>query len=215
MATDKQIQECKNLLQSRQAELIRQVQDHYGLVESAKEMTGELSSYDNHPAEMGTELFERGKDVALNEHAEIELKKINEALHAIAEGTYGVCTTCGQEIPIERLLAVPTAATCVEHGEEEIAMNERPVEEQTFHPDINPDEATVEDEEETGYDAEDAFQEVSRYGTSETPSDLYGDHANYDEMTPNSDEDIGTAEKLEGLLKADIYGREITDPIDE
>ncbi|MDY0395332.1 hypothetical protein RWE15_13990 [Virgibacillus halophilus] len=73
----------KNLIQ-RQNELISHVQDHFGLkYEFAQESIGELSNYDNHPADHGTELFERGKDVALNEHAEKELKEINEALTAI------------------------------------------------------------------------------------------------------------------------------------
>lgn len=36
---------------------------------------GELSSYDNHPADTGTELFEREKDIALNDHAEYEVEK--------------------------------------------------------------------------------------------------------------------------------------------
>ncbi|MBL7155103.1 MAG: TraR/DksA C4-type zinc finger protein [Candidatus Portnoybacteria bacterium] len=41
------------------------------------------------------------------------LKKLNEALVRIDEGTYGICTTCGEQIPIKRLIVVPFAAQCV------------------------------------------------------------------------------------------------------
>ena len=40
---------------------------------SEREASGELSSYDNHPGDLGTELFEREKDVALEIHEEEQL----------------------------------------------------------------------------------------------------------------------------------------------
>lgn len=62
--------------------------------ESAQEAAGELSMYDNHPADMGTELFEREKDIALNIHANSELEKVENALQAMQDGTYGICEVC-------------------------------------------------------------------------------------------------------------------------
>lgn len=205
MITSEQINQCKTALVDRQTELIDHVQDHFGkTLELAKESVGELSNYDNHPADMGTELFEREKDIALNKHAEEELEDINAALHAIEDGTYGICSKCGEDIPFERLEAVPTADRCIAHANETNFERSRPVEEEVFSPNINPDEVT--EEEQVGYDAEDAWQEVSRYGTSETPSDFYGDKADYDEMYPNSDENVGGAEDVEGFISADLDG---------
>ncbi|WP_449354479.1 TraR/DksA C4-type zinc finger protein [Virgibacillus natechei] len=206
MITSEQLAQCKTALLARQNELINHVQDHFGkTLEMAKESMGELSNYDNHPGDMGTEMFERGKDLALNEHAETELEEINKSLHAIEEGTYGICGKCGEDIPFERLQALPTADRCMAHANEANFEHSRPVEEQVFSPNINPDEVT--DEEQVGYDAEDAWQEVSRYGTSETPSDFYEDKDNYDEMYPNSDENVGSTEDLEGYLAADMDGK--------
>lgn len=206
MLTTKRINEFKNLLLARQGQIISQVQDRFGLISSQKDAVGELSSYDNHPGDMGTEIYERGKDIALNEHAERELEAINEALHAIDEGTYGICRVCSMDIPYERLLAVPTADTCVRHSEDDndTFKRNRPVEEEVYSPNINPDEVT--DETQVGYDAEDAWQEVSLYGTSETPSDLYGDRDNYNEMYPNSNELVGSVEEIEGYITADLEG---------
>jgi DnaK suppressor protein len=43
-----------------------------------------------------------------------ELRRIDTALARISEGSYGVCETCGQEIPEARLQAEPTALRCVQ-----------------------------------------------------------------------------------------------------
>lgn len=188
-----QLQKFKQLLLTLQAEKIDQVQDRFGLVDSHTDAVGELSSYDNHPGDMATEIYERGKDITLHAHAENELEAINEALHAIDQGTYGICRECSMDIPYERLLAIPTTATCVEHASDERITSYRPVEESVYSTHINPERI----EHETGYDAEDAWQEVSRYGTSETPSDFYGDRAHYNDMYPNSDEAVGTVEDVE------------------
>jgi DnaK suppressor protein len=42
-----------------------------------------------------------------------ELRRIDTALARISEGSYGLCETCGQEIPEARLAAEPTALRCV------------------------------------------------------------------------------------------------------
>jgi len=206
MVSNKQMLEVKQDLITRQNELIKQVKDHYGTsYEMAQESTGDLSHYDNHPADLGTEQYERGKDVALNEHSEKELEDINEALHAIEEGTYGICTECGKDISFARLKAVPTTDRCLDHANKDIFKHNRPIEEQVFSSNINPDEVTKETQ--VGYDSEDAWQEVSKYGTSETASDFYGDRDNYDEMYPNSDELVGSVEEVEEFLGADSKGK--------
>lgn len=206
MISNEQISACKTALMERQNQLIEHLKDHFGFEqEFVKESLGELSNYDNHPADHGTALFERGKDLALNEHMENELEKINEALHAIDQGTYGICSKCGRDIPFERLQAVPTTAVCIEHADDNTFKRRRPVEEEVFSPNINPDEVTP--EEQVGYDAEDAWQDVARYGTSDTPSDLYGDQDDYNEMFVNSDERIGATEDIEEFLAADSHGK--------
>lgn len=195
MLTNEQINFFKEELMARQAVLIEQAQDRFGLNSSHTDAVGELSSVDNHPGDMGTELFERGKDIALNQHTEDELETINKALHAIVEKTYGFCRVCSQDISYERLQAAPDADTCVTHASDDLAMQARPSEESVIFAQINP--PTEADATETGYDAEDAWQEVSKYGTSDTPSDLSGDQDSYNDAYPNSDEDVGYVEDVE------------------
>ncbi|HEX6594147.1 MAG TPA: TraR/DksA C4-type zinc finger protein [Bacillota bacterium] len=207
MISAEQLQKCKKNLMQRQSELIQQARHHFGTsVEFAQESSGELSNYDNHPADTGTELFERGKDIALHEHVEKELEDINKALHAIEEGTYGICIVCGADIPYERLVAIPTTSQCREHADDHRFKHHRPVEEQVLHPNANPDEAVEDDEKQTIYDREDAWQEVSEYGTSETPSDLYGDRDDYNAMYTNSDENKGHVENVEHIASSNRQG---------
>lgn len=46
--------------------------------------------------------------------AECELFRIKEALQRIEDGTYGVCTTCGSRIGLQRLRAIPHAERCTD-----------------------------------------------------------------------------------------------------
>ncbi|MBN6189315.1 TraR/DksA C4-type zinc finger protein [Aneurinibacillus sp. BA2021] len=78
---------------------------------------GELSGYDNHPADLGSEMYERSLSLTLNEHEDQQLADITHSLRKIADGTYGACEECGKEIPYERLEAMPTARYCIEHQE--------------------------------------------------------------------------------------------------
>ncbi len=182
--------------------------DHFDLQQGhAHESVGELSSYDNHPGDEGTELYEREKDIALNEHIEKELKDINYALEAIEKGTYGICEKCGKEIPIERLEAIPTTTYCKEHSPTQIVSHNRPVEEGVLMTPFGKFE--FDDTEAEVYDAEDSWQDVARYGTSESPSDLDDRVDHYNDMYIESEDPVGYVEAYENFVGTDIEGKEI------
>lgn len=42
-----------------------------------------------------------------------EAAQVRAALTRIAAGTYGTCTNCGENIPLARLAAQPTATSCI------------------------------------------------------------------------------------------------------
>lgn len=77
------------------------------------EQVTELSTYDDHPADLASETFEREKDLALEGNIMDLLEKVNTALEKIDEGTYGVCDSCGIEINPNRLEALPWASLCL------------------------------------------------------------------------------------------------------
>ena len=68
---------------------------------------------DEHDPEGATIAFERSQLDAVRRQARADLREIDDALARIADGSYGVCATCGREIPAGRLAARPTARTCV------------------------------------------------------------------------------------------------------
>lgn len=74
----------------------------------------ELADYDNHPADAGTDTFEKEKDLAVRDNFREILGKIDEAMGKIERGTYGECDRCGREISKGRLDAIPYAIYCVE-----------------------------------------------------------------------------------------------------
>jgi DnaK suppressor protein len=56
---------------------------------------------------------ERERDLALSAQALASIEEIDKALEKIVVGTYGVCEKCNENIPKERLKALPYAALCV------------------------------------------------------------------------------------------------------
>ena len=52
-------------------------------------------------------------NASIVERAEQQLAQINSALARLDDGRYGICLECGEEIPIERLRAIPSTIYCV------------------------------------------------------------------------------------------------------
>jgi RNA polymerase-binding transcription factor DksA len=74
----------------------------------------ELASVDQHPADAGSETFEREKDMAILSNLEEQITEVDAAMKRLEDGTYGTCEKCGKPIGDERLDVVPTARYCVE-----------------------------------------------------------------------------------------------------
>jgi YteA family regulatory protein len=186
-----------------------QQNDHFQLKRGhPHESVGELSSYDNHPADEGTELFEREKDIALNEHYELLLKNINRGLEAMDNGSYGKCEVCGKDIPVERLKALPNTTFCIEHSPDQFVSHDRPVEEGVLMPPFGKFDMDEQDEN-VSFDAEDSWQAVAAYGTSDTPSDLAFPQENYSDTYNEADENNSYVEDYENFVGNDMYGNDI------
>jgi YteA family regulatory protein len=209
--SEAQLAELRNRLESDKADLDDRLgaNDSFGMHESMRDSIVELSAYDNHPGDLGTEMFERGKDLALNGQAMRQLRDSERALSEMADGSYGVCLSCGKPIPFERLQALPTAQYCIDHAIERVVSDDRPVEEEILAP---PFGRTSLDElpEQNQFDGEDAWQIVQQWGNSNTPAMSENrDVGGYDEMVIENEElDDGFVEPIESFLATDIYGTE-------
>ena len=144
---------------------------------------GELSMYDNHPADIGSEVFERSKDFALREQAMSSIAAVDQALQKLKEGSYGTCEICGSEIGLERLEAIPSASRCIRCKEEEEKIpdsNIRPVEEDVLAP---PFARTFTDgEDSVVYDGEDAWQDVQVYSETTDEWSRGGSYYGYSDI---------------------------------
>ncbi|HUR50123.1 MAG TPA: TraR/DksA C4-type zinc finger protein [Acidimicrobiales bacterium] len=101
---------------SEERERLEAVRVEYADLHETSEQAslGELSNLDQHQADIGTETFDRERDLSLLEQVEAELADIEHALERLEEGTYGTCEACGKPIGDERLEAVPAARFCLE-----------------------------------------------------------------------------------------------------
>lgn len=75
---------------------------------------GEISSVDNHPADLGTEVNQREVTLSTIEQIEAELDDVERAMKKLEDGTYGTSELSGEPIDPERLAAVPTARYTLE-----------------------------------------------------------------------------------------------------
>ena len=81
---------------------------------SISDETGEDAVYDNHLADTATETYDRELDYSLEENSDHILSEIDAALKRIDDGTYGTCSNRGEQIPVERLEALPWATLCID-----------------------------------------------------------------------------------------------------
>lgn len=210
--TQSQLKHLHSLLEEEQQEIEhRDAQnDHYGLDESMRDETGELSHVDNHPADLATEIYDREIDLSLQDHDLHHLDRISAALASFEQGTYGICLVCSHPIPYERLEAVPSTEYCKEHSPKQHVSDYRPVEEEFLMPPFGRT-SLDERQDQNGFDGEDAWQIVENFGTSNTPAMAEGtDIHSYNEMEIEASEELeGCVEPLEAFVATDIYGNHI------
>lgn len=77
------------------------------------ESSGERSP-DPGNAEAGSMKFEYEKELSMQQNSIDLLHKVEKALARIDRGEYGICESCGNDIPTARLDALPYATLCVD-----------------------------------------------------------------------------------------------------
>lgn len=162
----------------------------------------ELSNYDNHPADMGTEMYLVELNTALKVHEEYLLSQIHDALERINGGVYGTCAYCGKDIGNERLEVVPYARLCIDCEEstkintERLESNGRPNEELIWGAPFGRKYLNKrEDDENEGLDY---LNDLMKYGSSDSPQDLGGYH-DYEEYYTNEIDQQGIVDDMDRI----------------
>lgn len=182
------------------------------MAEQDKYSPTELSSYDNHPAELGTILFQIGLNSALRVHEEQLLKEIHDALGRIDEGTYGKCAFCGKEISEERLEAIPYTRLCKDCEDSktidtEILGHSRPNEELVL--DAPMGRKYLNEREDDEYEGLDYLNDLMKYGSADSPQDLGGYH-DYDEFYTNEIDKQGIVDHMD-VVTNEEYKKQLPD----
>ncbi len=68
--------------------------------------------------------LESSMKMRLRHREALFLRKVNEAISRIQEGTFGECSSCSEEIELKRLEARPTTTLCIACKEDEERLEE-------------------------------------------------------------------------------------------
>ncbi|MGI6036014.1 MAG: TraR/DksA C4-type zinc finger protein [Limnochordia bacterium] len=206
---DQQLErEFRHLLEGEQERLKETLANlNRNLSQSQKDSIQELSSYDQHSTDLGSETFERSKDVGLRDNARLELAMVHEAMERLDDGTYGICEGCGKPIDLDRLRAMPASTTCIRCKElaEEQVERRRPVEEEVLSPPFH--RTFTDGQDSVIYDGEDAWQDLASYGTANSPQDV-PDALDYEDAYIDADEAQGLVTRMDGI---EDLGEGVTD----
>lgn len=153
----------------------------------------ELAPYDNHPADIGTEVFMQEQEKGFENNLNRTLSEIEESLNQIREGNYGICLTCSKPILEERLELIPYLKTCKDCVED----RKLPVEFRQYES-INDDYSvkfSLEPWNNVGYDREDAYQDVAKFNI--VPNDP--SYSTGDNMGIMDETNKGQSQKIENI----------------
>ena len=77
------------------------------------ERAGAQSSAPGHLAELASDASEKAVMFGQMESQSDELGEVRDALERLDKGAFGLCDECNDEIPMERLRAIPYARLCM------------------------------------------------------------------------------------------------------
>jgi DnaK suppressor protein len=114
----KEITAFRTMLIQKRREILNNVHEIEGetLRKSRLDASGDLSSMPIHMADLGTDNYQQEFSLGLMDSERKLIVEIDDALHRIENGTYGICEGTGKPISKARLEAQPWARYSVEYA---------------------------------------------------------------------------------------------------
>ena len=105
----------KKRLEGEKERLEQLIQEYEHELEEAR-LTESSSDRSPDPgnAEAGSMKFEYEKELSIEQNTIDLLSKVDRALERVNTGTYGICESCGKNIPLARLDVLPYVTICVD-----------------------------------------------------------------------------------------------------
>jgi DnaK suppressor protein len=113
MKTEKQVAARDKKLQEIKKNLLQQKEEIILDADSTRSTLPDETMFPELGDQASAEI-DRNFTLRLRDRERKLLKKIDEALEKIENGTYGICDICGQEIGIKRLEARPVTTMCID-----------------------------------------------------------------------------------------------------
>jgi len=85
----------------------------------AQQEVGGDDNYEDHMADGASNIFDRERDLSLEQNAKDLLDQVEAALTRLDSGKYGPCGNCGKPIDEARLRAIPYTDLCIDCKAEE------------------------------------------------------------------------------------------------
>ena len=124
MLSKKQLDHLEHRLQSERTKALKALGRFGRRTKLDREvMDSDLSSYTDHMADQGTEAMEREKAALFASKEGRYIYRLERALRRLYSdpNNFGICQTCGVELALKRLDALPHARYCIECKRQEEA----------------------------------------------------------------------------------------------
>ena len=108
----KEIEEFKTLILNKRKKVIEELEESKKRADEARDNNSVNAIYSSHMADASTDQEEMEKSYYWMGRENKFLQYLNRSLEMIKEGTFGICTTCGELISKERLEEVPHTSKC-------------------------------------------------------------------------------------------------------
>ncbi len=107
----KELEEYREKLLNLKDDTLRQIREisEDTLMKSQKDMSGDISGYGLHMADVASDNYERDFNLDMVSSERKIVLEIDEAIKRIDDGTYGICQMSGKPISRSRLKAIPYA----------------------------------------------------------------------------------------------------------
>jgi DnaK suppressor protein len=114
MWSEDERQALENLLRQERERAMQALDRFQTRTQELGERAGELSTYRQHPADIGSEAMEQEKEFLLASNEGRRLNEIEEALQRLYKDPdgFGSCERCDTQIAFERLEVIPYTRYC-------------------------------------------------------------------------------------------------------
>ncbi|MCX6795506.1 MAG: TraR/DksA family transcriptional regulator [Candidatus Falkowbacteria bacterium] len=115
MISAEEITKIEKALMAQKKQIMEDLKDISGEdSHEADNIGAKFPEYGDKPDENAQEISDYTTNLATEKVLESTIKDIDSTLSRIQKGVYGVCKYCGKPIAPKRLIARPTASSCVE-----------------------------------------------------------------------------------------------------